>query len=510
MRSLAELELKLELTKPEMQRIGTDPALEALTVGKPETSLLRSLYFDTPDHRLRAQGISLRLRSSGERSWVQTIKATNGASDGIFDRRELETTLATPEPDLEAIGDRRLRRKIARVSRTSSLEPLFETVVRRTIRKLHAEKGDLELAFDEGVVRAGKDEGELCEAELELKAGSPACLLEVATKLFASGSLRLARMSKADRGYNLLLGRQDQSIVPRRALQPTLKGDESSAEALALFVQSANAQMVANRSVVLETDDPDGAHQLCIGLRRLRSALQAFRRLDDSSVLREIDRHAGELARAVDRLDDADMLIEDIFAAVAGRMKGDAGFAELRESLAAHRVKVRDEVRQKLLGGLWSKLQLYVALWSRIFAENSSLRTPVRDFAPLALSKGWKKLARLGSAADRLSIDERRALRKALKKFRYTVECFASLHAEREVAGFIKELKKLRDVLRPSNEAATAQQLTSIARETRPASLEAQRAAGYVVGWHDAHGAQRTSTVSKAWRRLEKRSRFWN
>jgi triphosphatase len=200
MRSHAELELKLELTPPELQRIDADPALEALTVGKPETSLLRSFYFDTPDHQLRAHGISLRLRSSGGRSWVQTVKTTNGTREGVFDRRELETTLATPEPDLKAIGDRRLRRKLARVSRTSSLEPLFETVVRRTTRTLRLERADLELALDEGVVRAGKDEGELCEAELELKAGSPACLLEVATRLFASGSLRLARMSKADRG----------------------------------------------------------------------------------------------------------------------------------------------------------------------------------------------------------------------------------------------------------------------------------------------------------------------
>jgi inorganic triphosphatase YgiF len=103
MRSHAELELKLELTPPEMQRIGADPALEALTVGRPETCLLRSLYFDTPDHQLRAQGISLRLRSSRERSWVQTVKATNGASEGVFERKELETTFATPELEESAI-----------------------------------------------------------------------------------------------------------------------------------------------------------------------------------------------------------------------------------------------------------------------------------------------------------------------------------------------------------------------------------------------------------------------
>jgi hypothetical protein len=91
-----------------------------------------------------------------------------------------------------------------------------------------------------------------------------------------------------------------------------------------------------------------------------------------------------KLARAVGRLDDADMPIERIFAPVAGGMKGEAGFAELHERLAAHRRKVRDEVRQQFLGGLWSKLQLYVVLWPRAVADDSccTLRC--------AISRRWR------------------------------------------------------------------------------------------------------------------------
>src|SRR5262245_10395447 len=68
-----ELELKLDLTPQELQRVGANPALEDLTVGKPVTRTLRSIYFDTPDHRLWARGISLRVRAIGDK-WVQTIK----------------------------------------------------------------------------------------------------------------------------------------------------------------------------------------------------------------------------------------------------------------------------------------------------------------------------------------------------------------------------------------------------------------------------------------------------
>jgi triphosphatase len=193
MRSVSgkELEFKVELTPQELRRIGANPALEDLTVGKPVTRTLRSIYFDTPDHRLRAQGISLRLRAIGDQ-WVQTIKADPSLKNGVSNPDEQEAVVCQPEPDLSAIDDRRLRRAIERAVRASALEPQFETIVTRTTHRLHSDKGDLELALDEGVVRAGTAEDKLCEAELELKAGSAECLLETAAALFSAEQIRLA------------------------------------------------------------------------------------------------------------------------------------------------------------------------------------------------------------------------------------------------------------------------------------------------------------------------------
>jgi inorganic triphosphatase YgiF len=509
--SSRELELKLELTPEELQRIGAHPALDDLTVGKPVTRTLRSIYFDTPDHRLRARGISLRLRAIGDQ-WVQSIKGSDagtGPGNGIADPDQLEVVVPRPEPDLAAIDDRKMRRTIARVAKDSVLEPQFETIITRTTRQLHSDKGDLELALDEGVVRAGAVEDKLCEAELELKAGSPECLLETAATLFSSEPIRLAEATKSERGYNLALGRSDRSPVPQKADTPQLHGPETCGEALALFVDSAARQIAANRAAVLASDDPEAAHQLRVGLRRLRSALRAFRPVENSAATRALQEHARTLGQSVGELRNADIFIEGIYAPLAAVRKDEPGLPELREALVAHRAEMRDKAREALLGEQWSKLQLYLALWPQTVKDNPRLAAPIGTFASLALRKSWKRVARYGNRLQSLSHEERHEMRKALKAFRYAVEFFGSLYDRRQVGRFVKDLKKLLDVFGYVNDVATAKALNAICDARCAGSPRAQRACGYLLGWHEVSAQHAWDGVARPWDRLTQRRRFW-
>jgi inorganic triphosphatase YgiF len=507
-----ELELKLELTPEELRRIGAHPALEDLTVGKPETRTLRSIYFDTPDHRLRARGISLRLRAIGDQ-WVQTIKGGNATgtalSNGISNPDELEAVVARPEPDLAAINDRKMRRAIARAAKDSVLEPQFETIIVRTTRQLHSPNGDLELALDEGVVRAGAAEDKLCEAELELKAGSPECLLETAAKLFSAEPIRLAEATKAERGYNLALGRGDRSAVPQKADTPVLRGTETCGEALAKFVDSAARQITANRAALLATDDPEAAHQLRVGLRRLRSALRAFRPIEDSAATRALQEHARALGQNIGELRNADIFIESIYAALAAVRKDEPGLPELREALTGHRADMRGKAREALQSEQWSRLQLYLALWPQTVKDNPKLAAPVATFASLALRKSWKRVARYGSRLQSLTHEERHEMRKALKTFRYAVEFFGSLYDGRQVGRFVKDLKRLQDVFGYVNDVATAKAIGAICEGRCAGSPQAQRACGYLLGWHDVMAQHAWDGVARPWDRLTQRRRFW-
>jgi inorganic triphosphatase YgiF len=512
-----ELELKLKLTPTELQRVAAHPALEDLTVGKPVTETLRSIYFDTPDHRLRAQGISLRLRaaidqkggSQRSETWLQTVKGGKGVTSGVSNPDEIEAVVARAEPDLAAINDRKLRQAIARAACSSALEPQFETIVTRTTRRLHTDKGDLELALDEGVVRAGAAEDKLCEAELELKAGSPECLLETAATLFAAEPFRLAEESKAERGYNLLLGRTDPSVVPVKADTPVLDGEETCGEALARFVASATDQIVRNRSAVLQTDDPEAAHQLRVGLRRLRSALRAFRPIENAPASLELARHAREFGQSAGELRNADILLEAIYMPVAAAKKGEPGFGELREALVAHRDARRGETRAALLSERWSRLQLYLALWPETVKSNRRLHAPVKAYAGSALAKSWRKIAKSGAKLKSLTVEERHEMRKALKSFRYAVEFFGSLYDARRVSRFVKDLKRLQDAFGYMNDVATAGALSAICDERCSATPPAHRAAGYILGWHEMAAKHAWADLTDMWTRLAKRRRFW-
>src|SRR5262249_27521593 len=218
----SELELKLELTREELQRVHAHPALGNLAVGEPVRQTLRSIYFDTPDYRLRALGIAFRLRSQGER-WLQTVEADRTDTRGSLPGAAGDGSVERPEPNLDLIPNRRMRRRIEKAVACSVLEPVFETLVERTTRQLHAAEGYLELALDEGVVRAGGSESSLGGGGREQKAESPESLLPPAAQRSAAALLRLANGSRGDGGYSRALGRKAiGQAAPQRAEPPYL------------------------------------------------------------------------------------------------------------------------------------------------------------------------------------------------------------------------------------------------------------------------------------------------
>ena len=169
---MIETELKITLDSEGEARLRRHPALAHLRLAPRRTQILRSVYYDTPEHALAAQGIALRLRQVGRR-WVQTVKRRGESAHGLFANLEVECAapggrLVLDGPDPEGVFG-----AIDAAAGTAALSPVFETRVRRTTERLRApEGGEVELAIDAGEIRAGEAVTPIREAELELVEGA--------------------------------------------------------------------------------------------------------------------------------------------------------------------------------------------------------------------------------------------------------------------------------------------------------------------------------------------------
>src|SRR5688572_29370571 len=192
-----ELEIKFQLSKSDVARLNRRLVTNKLTSGEPSTQDLRSIYFDTASYSLRKMGVSLRLRQQGK-TWVQTIKADKSIRSGVSNPIEIELPVKAGKPDLAKLRHTALARAVRKAVGEAPLHPLFETEVRRTRHNVKANGTVVELAFDEGELKAKSKRRKLCEAELELKSGHVSGLLETAEQIFSGSELVFSTRSKSD------------------------------------------------------------------------------------------------------------------------------------------------------------------------------------------------------------------------------------------------------------------------------------------------------------------------
>lgn len=273
-----ERELKLELQQDQADALLALPLVASCCVEPPHEALLVSTYFDTPGLRLRQHGVSLRVRRAGAH-FVQTLKTHGTSQAGLYAREESESAVWADRPDLQLLRPlvpetTELGMMIREGDLADQLQPVFVTDVQRTIALLRLPQGgEVELALDRGIVQAGNATAPIRELEMEIQAGDTAHLYAFALQLLALIPMRLSRVSKADRGYELMAGAR---LEVARA-RPLRLGQRDTVEAAFQAIAcNCLAQICGNERGVMIGDVPESVHQMRVGLRRLRSALDLF------------------------------------------------------------------------------------------------------------------------------------------------------------------------------------------------------------------------------------------
>jgi triphosphatase len=502
MRHQRELELKIQLSKAAFTKLTKKVGSTGLSSGPRSTSKLHSVYFDTPKRDLYNAGLSLRVRRIAK-GWVQTLKAEQAVKQGLSNPIELESSIESGAPQLEAIPDPNYARTVSKLVGNSELKPLFETRVLRRTQQLKANGSEIELAFDTGEVRTDRKRKAICEAELELRHGTVSDLIVASETLLGDQQVQLATQSKSEQGYTLIgAGKR---LKQASGAKRTVTRESSCAEAFSILLDEAAAQILDNKRAIFDSDDSKAPHQLRIGLRRLRSLLKALRAGIDSPMLRTFDVIARDIARSIGELRDADALINAIYSPVAATVREHSGLVELKKGLIQHRNAKQATARSILESERWTRLQLYLALWPRTLDEHDVLQQPISGFASKVLQRTWKKLRKQGRRLDELSIEGRHDMRKRLKQLRYLAEFFAPIFDRDKVTGrFVARLKELQDVFGYVNDVHTAGQLQAISSQNGGAS-----AANYVIGWHEAEARHVWARAKPAWKELRRASTFW-
>ena len=281
-RSSAHQEVELKLGLP-----GADPAALAkrlahtplLARRKWSQQSLYNIYFDTPDQLLRQQGAVLRLRRVGSEAnpqWLQTLKTGASNASALSRRGEWETAVAGQALDLAALHGTHWSEMDRDGSLFESLVPNFVTRFERTLWLVRRRDGSMvEVALDIGQIEAGAKLAPICELELELKAGLPSALFEIARELARTVAVLPANLSKAQRGFLLAQGALDRQ---QRAQTPKLDSHLSKPELAQLLLREMFAQFNQNLDALRTSDDPEVVHQARIGWRRFKSGVRFFRK----------------------------------------------------------------------------------------------------------------------------------------------------------------------------------------------------------------------------------------
>ncbi|HPG23223.1 MAG TPA: CHAD domain-containing protein [Amaricoccus sp.] len=515
---MIETELKITLDSEGEARLRRHPALAHLRLAPRRTQILRSVYYDTPEHALAAQGIALRLRQVGRR-WVQTVKRRGESAHGLFANLEVECAapggrLVLDGPDPEGVFG-----AIDAAAGTAVLSPVFETRVRRTTERLRApEGGEVELAIDAGEIRAGEAVTPIREAELELVEGAVGELYGIARTLFPRAPVRFSLENKSARGYRLARGEAEPPVRPRNARVPDYAASATVESVARDIFRDCLAQIAQNMVVIAESDDPEGPHQIRVGLRRLRTAFAIFGPSLGKAALAPLAREAQRLGQVVGPLRDIDVLAGEIVAEAVESGLDAAAREALLGCLAARGAEVRRGVRRTLAGpeaaGFLFDLGRLIEgrgwLAPSDYSQTERLAAPVGGLAGDLLDARLRRVRRRGRGIRKLDTEALHVLRKDLKKLRYAADTFAPIYPDAKVATYVKELKSLQDSFGHLNDAAMAAEALTGPEAPGRDDGDVQRGVGWVLGTLTVRAGQQRPDLFARWDRLRAARPFWS
>lgn len=454
-----------ELALPDLTNVAGVAA-----VSEPIVTALRATYFDTPDLRLAARGITLRRRTGGDDAgWHLKLPVDTDTRD--------EVTLPLTRP--ASVVPDELAAWVEVYVRGGALAPIAQIYTHRTDRQLLDDAGEVlaDVVSDRVSARAMPIPDHRAtgasspppvrwnEVEVELAGGNVKLLSKI------DRSLRVAGMRRA--GVQVKLLRLLGDRVPAGPAVAVIDQDSCPGDVVHAYLVTTARRLMSLDPLVRE-DAHDAVHQMRVSTRRLRSALDQFGTVLEPDATRELSAELRWLAGVLGEVRDREVLrarLNERVAVVPESAGQVAIAARLAETLDAE----HDQARAELITVLDS--DRYFAL---LDALDRLLITPPytkrarkagRDPLEQVVRRSWKRLERRAATIDAATPDATvHSARRAAKRFRYAIEAVTPAYG-RPALRAAKAMVRIQDLL-------GAHQDSCVAREVVAKLANSARAAG--------------------------------
>jgi triphosphatase len=453
----------------------------------------------------------IRVRRIGQR-YVQTVKTAPSEDGAAIVRRHWEQDLPGPAPDLSGLAQiDELAAAFGEPGTLQALRPVFTTDFRRMTIPLRIGGSEIELAIDQGEIRADGARAPICEVEIELVSGEIGDVYAAAARLMDAVPMAIQPLTKSERAHALLSGEGPRAL---RATRMRLHRRDSIGVAFRAIARTCLQQLRANAAAILGGDEPLAMHQFRVSLRRLRSAFSAFGSTMPAADRRRFATGLRRLARRTDAAREIDVFIAEILPAVREGVGRDDGLVAVETAAQRARLVAWRRVRELLDGPGFAAIVLDLEAWLEgggwRAAAGERFDAPVRDFARSALKRLHRKLVRQGKGISSMTERELHEVRLRGKKQRYAAEFFRDLFGGGRAKSYLGALAEVQDHLGSLNDAATVRRLLSRLKPRRGRDAASfARGGALVLGWCVARTARQIEELPATWEHFTAQRPFW-
>lgn len=278
---------------------------------------------------------------------------------------------------------------------------------------------------------------------------------------------------------------------------------------------ACHAHWKGNLAAAMDGRQPEGTHQVRVGLRRFRSALSVFKKYIPAAQRAALNAEAKWLLAQLGPARDLDVFILSLTAPLASRVSEDAGLAQLIRAARHAQIKAHATAAKALRGPRAARFSARLETWigghgwraEDLERVHDPRKDRVDDFARRFVNRRMRNIRGDYDDIEALTTAQRHELRIAVKKARYGLEFFQAVLPAKRGRQLASTLKQIQDNLGHLNDIDVAERTVSALVNAGVSGTERRQiaAGGNIVSaWHKDAAAAAEPEMLKLWRKMKK------